>query len=59
VSGIPELPGVPLRVNRVEYEAAKLGLLDAHNGLVRQLMGDNPIELFDCTGPPYEASTLA
>src|SRR6266516_4348271 len=54
VSGIPELPGVPLRVNRVEYEAAKLGLLDAHNGLVRQLMGDNPIELFDCTGPPYE-----
>ncbi len=54
VSGIPELPGVPLHVNRVEYEAAKLGLLDANNGLVRQLMGDNPIELFDCAGPAYE-----
>jgi glyoxylase-like metal-dependent hydrolase (beta-lactamase superfamily II) len=54
VSGIPELAGVPLRINRVEYEAAKLGLLDAHKGMVRRLMGDNPIELFDCDGPAYE-----
>ncbi|HEV7235734.1 MAG TPA: MBL fold metallo-hydrolase [Ktedonobacteraceae bacterium] len=54
VSGIPEIPGVPLRINRVEYEAARLGLLDANQGLVRQLMSDNPIELFDCHGPAYE-----
>lgn len=54
VSGIPELPGMVLRVNRVEHEAAKLGLLDAHKGLVRSLMGDNPVELFDCAGPTYE-----
>jgi N-acyl homoserine lactone hydrolase len=53
VSGIPDLPGVPLRINRVEYEAAKLGLLDANNGLVRHLMGENPIALFDCDGPSY------
>ena len=54
VSGIPELPSVPLRINRVEYEAARLGLLDANQGLVRQLMSDNPIGLFDCHGPAYE-----
>ena len=54
VSGIPELPKVPLRINRVEYAAARLGLLDANQGLVRQLMSDNPIELFDLAGPPYE-----
>jgi N-acyl homoserine lactone hydrolase len=53
VSGIPDLPGVPLRINRVEFEAAKLGMLDAYNGLVRHLMGDNPITLFDCDGPSY------
>ncbi|TMD83663.1 MAG: MBL fold metallo-hydrolase, partial [Chloroflexi bacterium] len=54
VGGIPDIPGVPLHVNRVEYEAAKLGLLDARHGLVRRLMGDNPVELFDCAGPTYE-----
>lgn len=54
VSGIPDIPGVPLRINRVEYEAARLGLLDANKGLVRQLLSDNPIEFFDCTGPAYE-----
>jgi glyoxylase-like metal-dependent hydrolase (beta-lactamase superfamily II) len=54
VSGIPDLPGVPLRINRVEYDAAKLGLLDSNRGLVRRLMGPNPSELFDCTGPSYE-----
>ena len=54
VSGIPDIPGVLLRINRVEYDAARLGLLDANGGLVRQLMGDNPIELFDCAGPAYE-----
>ncbi|TMC98280.1 MAG: MBL fold metallo-hydrolase [Chloroflexi bacterium] len=61
VGGIPDIPGVPLRVNRVEYEAAKLGLLDARHGLVRRLMGDNPVELFDCAGPTYEGfrSSLA
>ena len=54
VSGIPDLPGVHLRINRVEYDAAQLGLLEANSGLVRRLMGENPIELFDITGPAYE-----
>jgi N-acyl homoserine lactone hydrolase len=53
VSGIPDLPGVALRINRVEFDAAQLGLLDAQGSLVRHLMGDNPIELFDCAGPSY------
>lgn len=54
VSGIPDIPGVPLRVNRVEYDAALLGLLDARGSLVRRLMGNNAIEFFDCNGPAYE-----
>lgn len=54
VSGIPDIPGVHLHINRVEYDAARLGLLDAFGGLPRQLMGENPIELFDCAGPAYE-----
>lgn len=54
VSGIPDLPGVQLRVNRVAYEAAQQDLLDAHHGLVRKLMGDNPLDMFDVTGPAYE-----
>ena len=54
VSGIPDIPGVPLRVNRVEYEAARLGLLDASQALVRRLMCNNPLEFFDFTGPAYE-----
>ncbi len=54
VSGIPDIPGVPLRVNRVEYEAARLGMLDAFQALVRRLMCNNPLEFFDFTGPAYE-----
>ena len=54
VGGIPDIPGVPLHVNRVEYDAALLGSLDADGGLVRRLIGNNAIELFDCNGPPYE-----
>jgi N-acyl homoserine lactone hydrolase len=54
VSGIPDLPGVRLRVNRVEYEAAQHDLLDARHGLVRTLMSDNPLDTFDLTGPAYE-----
>jgi len=54
VSGVPDLPGVPLRVNRVEYDAARLGLYEARGGLVRRLMGENETELFDLDGPPYE-----
>lgn len=53
VSGIPDIPGVPLKINRVEYEAARLGLLDERGGLVRHLLGDNPREFFDLTGPSY------
>ncbi len=55
VSGIPDLPGVPLRINRVEYDAAQLGLLDNNHGLVRTLMSDNPIDLFECQGPEYDS----
>jgi len=54
VSGIPDIPGALLRINRVEYEAARLGLFEANHGLVRELMGDNPVEFFDCAGPTYE-----
>lgn len=54
VSGVPDIPGVPLRVNRVEHDAAKLGLFDKWHALVPRLMGTNPVELFDCDGPPYE-----
>ncbi|HLX39906.1 MAG TPA: MBL fold metallo-hydrolase, partial [Ktedonobacteraceae bacterium] len=54
VSGIPDIPGVLLRINRVEYDAARYGLFAANNGLVSQLMCDNPIDLFDCAGPAYE-----
>jgi glyoxylase-like metal-dependent hydrolase (beta-lactamase superfamily II) len=54
VSGIPDLPGLPLRVNRVEYDAARSGLLDANESLVRRLMGKNAVELFDLDGPPCE-----
>lgn len=54
VSGVPDLPGVRLRVNRVEREAAEQGILDAHGGLVRRLMRDNPVEDFACDGPAYE-----
>jgi N-acyl homoserine lactone hydrolase len=55
VSGIPDIPGVPLRINRVEYDAANTGLLEARHGLVQSLLGDaNPVELFDCSGPAYE-----
>jgi N-acyl homoserine lactone hydrolase len=54
VSGVPDLPDVRLCINRVEHEAAQRGLFDAHHGLVRELMRDNPIELFDCAGPAYE-----
>lgn len=53
VSGIPDIPGVPLRLNRVEYEAAKEGLSGPDSELVWRLMGNNPHQLFDCTGPAY------
>ena len=54
VSGIPDIPGVPLRINRVEYDAARYGLLEANNGLVAELMCDNSLEYFECAGPAYE-----
>lgn len=54
VSGVSDIPGVPLRINRVEYDAAQQSLLVQHHDLPRQLMGDNPVELFDCSGPSYE-----
>lgn len=54
VSGLPDLPGVPLHVNRVEYEAARLGLFDRNHNLVPRLMGYSPVTIFDCAGPAYE-----
>ena len=54
VSGIPDLPGVPLRINRIEYDAATQGLFERNQGLVRRLMGNNPVELLDFKGSPYE-----
>lgn len=54
VSGIPDLPGVPLYINRVEYDAARSRVSRSSTPeLIWQLMGDNPRELFDCTGPAY------
>jgi glyoxylase-like metal-dependent hydrolase (beta-lactamase superfamily II) len=53
VSGIPDLSGVPLRIHRVEYEAVQPGLLARTRDLVRRLLCDNPIELFDLDGPAY------
>ncbi|GCE11494.1 MBL fold metallo-hydrolase [Tengunoibacter tsumagoiensis] len=54
VAGLPDLPGVPLRINRLEYTAAWQGLFAQNDGLVSRLMGKNPVDLFDCAGPAYE-----
>jgi glyoxylase-like metal-dependent hydrolase (beta-lactamase superfamily II) len=53
VSGVPDIPDVPLYINRVEYDAAKLGLFEQFHELVPKLMGNNPVKLFECTGPSY------
>jgi N-acyl homoserine lactone hydrolase len=53
VSGVPDLPGVPLRINQVEYEAARAGLFERYHGLVPRLMDENPLELFALDGPSY------
>ncbi len=53
VSGIPDLPGVPSRIHRVEYEAGQQKLLSQNRSLVKRLLGDNPIELYDLSGPEY------
>lgn len=53
VSGIPDLPDVPLRIHRIEYEAGQQKLLSQNRGLVKRLLGSNPIELYDLSGPEY------
>lgn len=53
VSGVPDIPGIKLCVNKVEYEAAVRGRVPTHDGLVWELAGDNPLEVFDIDGPPY------
>lgn len=53
VSGIPDLAGVPLRIHRVEYEATQPGVLSQTQGMVKRLLCDNPLELFDLSGPAY------
>ena len=53
VSGLPDLPGVRLLVNRVEYAAALHGRpAPFQRDLVWKLLGDHSLELFDCDGPP-------
>jgi glyoxylase-like metal-dependent hydrolase (beta-lactamase superfamily II) len=54
VAGIPDLHGVPLCINELEFDAANQGLLDRDNRLVRHLLSDNPLTLFNLTGPAYE-----
>ncbi len=54
VAGIPDLPGVPLRINQLEFDAAHQGLLDQNNGLVRRLLSNNPFTLYNLGGPAYE-----
>lgn len=54
VSGIPDLPEVPLRINQLEFDAANQGLLDQNNGLVRRLLSNNPFTLYNLDGPAYE-----
>jgi glyoxylase-like metal-dependent hydrolase (beta-lactamase superfamily II) len=54
IAGVPDIPLVPLRIARVEYEAAHLDLKDRRRQLLRSLLGDNNITLFECNGPPYE-----
>ncbi|GCE03942.1 MBL fold metallo-hydrolase [Dictyobacter aurantiacus] len=54
VSGIPDLPGVLLQVNQVEYDFATQGLLEKNQGLVRRLLSNNPMQLLDFAGPAYE-----
>lgn len=54
VAGIPDLPGVQLCLNRVEYDAASQGLFEKNQGLVRRLLCNNPVKLLDFTGPAYE-----
>jgi N-acyl homoserine lactone hydrolase len=53
VSGVLDLPGLPLHVNRVEFEAAHEKLFSQHQELVSRLIGANPIALFDMQGPSY------
>ncbi|GHO52493.1 MBL fold metallo-hydrolase [Ktedonobacter robiniae] len=54
VSGVPDIVGVPLRVNRVEFDAAKQGVIPLHKGLVWRLMEGSPLTCFDLEGPSYE-----
>lgn len=53
VSGVPDLSGLPLHIHRVEYEAGQQSLLAKNRGLVKRLLGDNPVRLYDLDGPGY------
>jgi N-acyl homoserine lactone hydrolase len=54
IAGVPDIPKVPLRIGRVEYEAAHLDRNDRRRQLLRGLLGENAVTLFECSGPPYE-----
>lgn len=56
VGGVPDLPGVKLLVNQVDYAAwqARNGLFNTTFELTQNLLEENPIEQFTCEGPYYE-----
>ncbi len=54
VGGILDIPEISLYINRVEHDSAREGMFEANRGLIRDLMGSNPVKLFECTGPAYE-----
>jgi N-acyl homoserine lactone hydrolase len=54
ISGVPDIPTVPLRIPRVEYEAAHLDRQGRKRQLLRSCLGENTMTLFECDGPSYE-----
>ncbi len=53
VSGVPDIPTVPLRVARIEHEAVHLERQDQYRQMIRSFLGENKITLFDFDGPAY------
>ncbi len=56
VAGLPDLPGVDLRVNSIEYEWFQLTQTRNRRlyHLVCRLLSDHMLTPFDCVGPAYE-----
>ncbi|PZW36503.1 glyoxylase-like metal-dependent hydrolase (beta-lactamase superfamily II) [Thermosporothrix hazakensis] len=47
VGGVPDIPGVPLRVSRIEYESLLQSRDNEKKELTLRLMQNNPVEVFD------------